>query len=204
MIVKDEAALIGRCLTSVREAVDEMIVVDTGSTDATAAIAAQLGARVAHYPWNDHFGAARNYSLELATGEWILILDADETLEPAGRDNLRQIINNNEPVEGYYCKLVNYIPVANWIEANPGLVFRLFRNKPEYRFQGAIHEQIISTIAAGNPQAQLGVREDLQILHHGYLKNAALLKTKRQKYLKLVEQALTANPEDRLLRFQYG
>jgi glycosyltransferase involved in cell wall biosynthesis len=204
MIAKDEADQIGRCLTSVKEAVDEMIVVDTGSTDATAAIAAQLGARVADFPWDDHFGAARNFSLELATGDWILVLDADEALEPAGRERLRRIIHNDEPVEGYFCKLLNYVSVSDWTEVNPGMVFRLFRNKPEYRFQGAIHEQIINVIAGGNPQAKLAVREDLQILHYGYLKDAAWLKAKRQKYLSLVERALASAPEDRLLRYEYG
>jgi glycosyltransferase involved in cell wall biosynthesis len=204
MIAKDEAAMIGRCLASVRAVADEIIVVDTGSSDTTAEIARQLGAHVSHYPWNDHFSAARNYSLELATGEWILVLDADETLDVKSLEVLKQVLAHDEPVEGYFLKLINYVPVSNWVEKNPGMVFRLFRNKKDYRFQGAIHEQIVNTINAINPQAKIAIREDLQILHYGYFKNDMTQKEKRQKYLNLIDHELNQDPENRLLRFQYG
>ena len=82
LIVKNEAAHLPRCLASVRELVDEMVVVDTGSTDETPAIATAYGARVLAFAWRDDFSAARNFGLGQARGEWLLVLDADEALEP--------------------------------------------------------------------------------------------------------------------------
>ncbi|MFD2880591.1 glycosyltransferase family 2 protein [Paenibacillus rhizoplanae] len=85
---KNEADNLARCLRSVRGAVDEIIIVDTGSTDATCSIARSFGARIIDYPWNGDFAAARNAGLALAQGTWILVLDADEELEPGSRDEL--------------------------------------------------------------------------------------------------------------------
>lgn len=86
MIVKNEADNLARCLRSARGAADEIIIVDTGSTDATRSIARSFGARIIDYPWNGDFAAARNAGLALAQGTWILVLDADEELEPGSRD----------------------------------------------------------------------------------------------------------------------
>ena len=80
MIVKDEEAMIGRCLQAARDAVDEIVVVDTGSTDRTVEIAESLGARVLHHEWDGDFSAARNVSFDAATGDWVMYLDADEVL----------------------------------------------------------------------------------------------------------------------------
>lgn len=92
MIARNEAAYLGRCLRAARPHVDELIVVDTGSTDATAAIAAAHGARVGRFAWCDDFAAARNASLALATGDWVLVLDADEVLE-APRGHLHALLD---------------------------------------------------------------------------------------------------------------
>src|SRR5579875_223578 len=92
MIVKNEAAALGRCLASVRDLVDEIIVVDTGSSDNTKDIARQYDARVFDLPWPDSFAAARNESLRHASGQWLLWLDADEYFDDANRDKLRQLL----------------------------------------------------------------------------------------------------------------
>lgn len=84
VIARDEAARIGRLLDSVRPWVDEMLVLDTGSRDDTAAVAAAHGARVAHFAWCDDFAAARNHALDLAAADWHLVLDADEWLIDGG------------------------------------------------------------------------------------------------------------------------
>ncbi len=89
MIDKNEAATLDRCLPSVQDLVDEIIVVDTDSTDATQDIARQHGARLFDRPWPDSFAAARNESLRHANGQWLLLLDADEYFEDANRDKLR-------------------------------------------------------------------------------------------------------------------
>ena len=82
MIVKNEAQYIERCIKSARRAADEIIVVDTGSSDDTAEIARRLGAKTRQHQWKSDFSEARNYSIEQATGDWILYLDADEVLTP--------------------------------------------------------------------------------------------------------------------------
>jgi len=88
LIVKNEAHCLARCLESLVGLVDEIIVVDTGSTDATQEIARQYTQQIFTYPWRDHFAEARNIALQQATGDWILIIDADEVL-PA--ESARQI-----------------------------------------------------------------------------------------------------------------
>src|ERR1043165_7712525 len=83
LIVKNEARCLARCLESVRGILDEIVVVDTGSTDDTASIAKRYGAKISNFAWKDDFSIARNFALEQATGDWILVLDADENASPA-------------------------------------------------------------------------------------------------------------------------
>ena len=85
MIVRDEEEMLPGCLAPLRDVVDEIVVVDTGSTDATVEIAESFGARVVHFPWNGSFADARNVSIDAATGDWIMYLDADEHMEPGRR-----------------------------------------------------------------------------------------------------------------------
>ena len=93
MIVKNEEATLAACLASVADLVDEMIVVDTGSTDRTRDVAGQGGARVVDFAWVDDFAAARNESIRHATGDWIFWLDADERLDEANREKLRAVVS---------------------------------------------------------------------------------------------------------------
>lgn len=105
MIVKNEEDVIARCLQSAKNAVDEIIVVDSGSTDRTAAIALSEGAAVHHRPWRHDFSAARNESIALAAGDWILVLDADETLEEGHGALLREMMERSPEADGFLCKL---------------------------------------------------------------------------------------------------
>lgn len=203
MIVKDEAQNIRRCLESVQGVVDEIIVVDTGSTDETCQIAGALGARVHSFPWNENFSDARNASLELATGDWILFLDADEELARESREALRRL-TSDDSVEGYFVKIVNYLGNEGWIETCPDLVFRLFRNRREYRFRGAIHEQIANVILEKNSRAAYRIAEEMVIIHYGYLDRQINDKDKKNRNLKIIQKELGENPESRLLRFHYG
>ena len=92
MITKNESASLAHCLASVRGLVDELVVVDTGSSDGTVAVAEQHGARVGRFPWCDDFSAARNESLRLCTGDWVLLLDADESLTPELAAEIAQVV----------------------------------------------------------------------------------------------------------------
>jgi hypothetical protein len=159
MIARDEEAVIGRALSSVREAVSEMIVVDTGSKDRTREIALEKGATVFDFPWCDDFAAARNFALSKATGEWILVLDADEALSPADAMRLSPIVQEApDDIAGYLILTRNYSAEMNtegWTrndgryaaeEEGPGWYpstkVRLFRNDPRIRYAGAVHEMI--------------------------------------------------------------
>jgi len=203
MIVKNEEHALSRCLNSVLSIVDEIIVVDTGSTDSTCEIAEQFGAILHHFRWNDNFSDARNASLELAQGDWVLFLDADEELSPESGEILRRLIEN-EAIEGYFVKILNHLGKEGWIETVPDLVFRLFRNRKDYRFHGAIHEQIADVILEKNFKASYQVAEDLEIIHHGYLDQMIEEKDKKHRNLMLIEKELERTPDNRLLQFHYG
>ena len=101
MIVKDEENDLVKCLRSVKPVVDEMIVVDTGSTDRTKDIATALGAKVFEFPWENDFSAARNFSISQAKGDWILALDADEVISPLDHASLLALTKEGSPKAGY-------------------------------------------------------------------------------------------------------
>ena len=136
MIAKNEEEFIGDCLASVSKLVDEIIVVDTGSTDRTIEIAESYGAKVLHHPWQGDFAAARNESLAHATGDWILVLDADETLPSEGHAELKKALRNKDNV-GYALAIENLMGEAG-NEVQTALIFRLFQNRPDVRFEGII------------------------------------------------------------------
>src|SRR5436309_8928498 len=96
MIVRNEAARLAACLDSAGPAVDEIVVVDTGSTDGTQALARAEGARVVEWSWRDDFAAARNQALALARGPWVLVLDGDERLAPGAAARVRELAATGE------------------------------------------------------------------------------------------------------------
>jgi len=203
MIVKDEAQNIRRCLGSVAGAVDEIIVVDTGSTDNTCQIASEFGALVYQFPWNENFSDARNASLELATGDWILFLDGDEELAKESREALRRL-TADDTAEGYFVKIINYLGNEGWSEICPDLVFRLFRNRSDYRFRGAIHEQIADVILEKNNRAGYRMAEEIVIIHYGYLDRQIDEKDKKNRNTKIIQKELEQDPGNRSLRYHYG
>lgn len=203
MITKNEEHNIGRCLRSIKGVVDEIIVVDTGSSDKTCQIAQDFGAKVQSFIWNDNFSDARNASLDLATSDWILFLDADEELTKESREILHRAVLQ-PGVEGYFIKIVNVAGDDNCPETNADAVFRLFRNKPDYRFRGAVHEQICNVIKEKNSKAQFPFIEDLIIYHYGYLSSQIEGKDKKRRNRVLIEKELITNPDDCLLRFHYA
>ncbi|WP_293125037.1 glycosyltransferase [Microcoleus sp. bin38.metabat.b11b12b14.051] len=137
-IVKNESENLARCLASVQPYVDEIIVVDTGSQDDTPEIASQYGAKVGYFEWCDDFAAARNYALSLVTGEWILVLDADEELIVRSAD-FRETLKSQPEALVYSIVRTEVEPQAGM---TPLHMTRLFRNLPEIRYIGRFHEQI--------------------------------------------------------------
>jgi tetratricopeptide (TPR) repeat protein len=141
MIVKDDADRLDACLTSLRGLVDEVIVVDTGSADHTVAIAEELGAVVAHEPWQGDFAAPRNRSLDLATGDWILHVEPDEQVHGDFED-ARAYLDRASACVGLRVRVV---PRVGW---TPSRECRLWRNRPDIRFRGRIHETVLPSIRA--------------------------------------------------------
>ena len=159
MIVKNEEKQIARCLHSLKPLVDELIVVDTGSTDHTRMLAQIFGARVYDYAWSDDFAAARNFSIDQANGRWILIMDADEVISPQDYVAIRALLNKHPSGQSAFSITTrNYTNLCNLIDwtANDGTYpeeeagagwtpsekVRLFPNRSELRFDYPVHEVI--------------------------------------------------------------
>jgi hypothetical protein len=201
MIARNEERDLARCLVSVKDVVDEIVLVDTGSTDRTPEMALAHGARVICHTWTDDFAAARNAALDHAGGDWILVLDADEELAPDDRSALRRLLLD-APWDGARLRIRNLQPPDDLFRSQESLLLRLFRNRPMYRYTGIVHEQIAPAIrrAGGN----VGDAE-ITIIHHGYARRTAQGGVERAgRNLRLLERALAMAPNDPYLQYQYG
>ncbi len=202
MIVKDEAENLPRCLESVRGIVDEIIVVDTGSTDETPKIAERYGAKVVRFEWTGSFSDARNESLKHARGEWILWLDADEALAD-GKEQLRKILEQDSEHDGFILPMVSFVGYRSHREGHVHPAFRLFRNLPGIRFERNLHEQIAGSILTVKPNAKFGVLP-VWIEHYGYLRPLVERRRKAERNLALAKKDLKANPFDSFAWFNLG
>ncbi|MEB3355553.1 MAG: glycosyltransferase [Synechococcales bacterium] len=163
MIVKNESHNLHRCLSSVCAWVDEMIIVDTGSSDETVAIAQQYGATVDFFAWRDDFGAARNYSISKASGNWVLILDADEELT-GDAAAFRSQIESSRDILAFAIDRVDLVPSQYASNMVGGFHVRLFQNIPGFQYRGRYHEQLVYE---GDRPKQYAQLTGAQILHHG-------------------------------------
>jgi tetratricopeptide (TPR) repeat protein len=201
MIVRDEEAMLGRCLDAVAGAVDEIIVVDTGSVDDTVAIAEARGARVLHHEWTGDFGAARNVSFDAATGDWILYLDADEVLVDGEADALRALTGHVWREAMYLVETNHTGDLADGTAVTHDAL-RLFRNRPEYRFEGRIHEQIAHRLPGFLPERL--ERTPVRIEHFGYLGVVRDTKEKSRRNVELLERQAAEGDDTPFLHFNLG
>jgi glycosyltransferase involved in cell wall biosynthesis/FMN phosphatase YigB (HAD superfamily) len=200
LIVKNEEQFLAQCLKSIRTLAQQIVVVDTGSTDRTVEIAKELGAEIHSFAWCDDFAAARNAALEHATGDWILILDADEELPEAEHEKLRADMKKSDVI-AYRLPLVNREKEAE----GKNFVPRLFRNAPGVHYFGRIHEQVFpSLMALGKPWGLPTRFGTAQLLHHGYTKEMVRDRNKIERNLKLLRQAVEENPTDANLMMNFG
>lgn len=202
MIVKDEADNLPRCLESVKGIVDEIVIVDTGSTDETPQIAERYGAKVIRFEWTGSFSDARNESLKHATGEWILWLDADEALAD-NKEQLRQILERSTEHDGFILPMVSFVGNRSHREGHVHPAFRLFRNLKGVRFERNLHEQIAASILKVKPDAKFGVLP-VWIEHFGYLAPLVRRKQKVARNLELAKKDLRANPFDPFAWYNLG
>lgn len=165
LIVRDEGRFLRDCLASLKNVADEIVVVDTGSTDQSKMIAADAGGRVYDFPWIGDFSAARNYALDRANGEWILYIDADERVRAASTSGLRAELS-----EASY---VGYRVLLHALKGHtPFWSLRLFRNHPLIRFRGVIHESTWAGLDEYRAKYGGQVGESRMIIdHEGYETN---------------------------------
>jgi len=200
MIVKNEERFLGQCLASVKDLADELIVIDTGSTDRTVEIAQQFGAQVGHFEWCNDFAAARNASIAPATGDWILFLDADEELSPAEKQNLPALLNSDNVA------LIR-LPLINTHQGpiSKSILPRLYRNIPAIQFQGCVHEGVYTALLKISKEWQMDISVgDLLILHHGYTAEVISERNKVQRNYELLLKALEERPNEAYFYMQLG
>lgn len=185
MIVKNEENVIERCLDSVKDYVDEIIIIDTGSTDRTVEIVRRYTGHVYDFQWVNDFSAARNASIAHATSPWILILDADEYMLAEDLKDLRDFLVSEPPREDTYYSL----PIISYLgdsiqksNMNESFVPRLFRNHMNMKFERPIHEQIVS--AAGLQMRSVHLRQ--RVYHTGYLAETLEKKDKSSRNLSIL------------------
>jgi glycosyltransferase involved in cell wall biosynthesis len=194
MIVKDEERNLARCLDSVRGLADECIIADTGSTDGTPHIAAACGAIVIPFDFKIvDFAAARNHAIAHAKGRWILMLDADETLDQAAMPEIKRLVVLNQNA-GYFLERYNHASNS----ADPGAppikdyVVRLFPNRPSHQYKGRVHETVdASILAAGGQLSTTRIRID----HRSSLDREAR-RRKNFWYIQILKEEIAADPSD--------
>ena len=201
MIVKNEERFLAECLESLKDVVDEINIVDTGSTDRTVEIARGYGAKIEFREWRSDFGWARNESLAMATRRWVIVLDADEELEPESRALLRSLRTVPADTTCVYVDIVNLIDDQTGVATMSHRLLRVFPNSPRMRFKGAIHESL-ALDEGGNGMA--GVVSPLRILHKGYTTEMLRDRDKDARNRPLVVAAYEENSDDLFAMFNFG
>ncbi|MEE2657239.1 MAG: glycosyltransferase [Candidatus Latescibacterota bacterium] len=194
MIVRNEEEKLATCLQSVQGLVDEIVVVDTGSTDRTVEIAREHGAVLGSFEWRDDFSAARNVSLSMATGDWIMWLDADDVLPAESHGPIRQLVSGPQD-RGYFFMLDD-----RGYESVSCLQMRLFPKREGVMFEMPIHEQVTLSLS------RLGIDmapTDIRVVHTGYTTQEVVAE-KTSRYLEIMERWLNSHPEDYIVRSHVG
>jgi tetratricopeptide (TPR) repeat protein len=201
MIVKNEERFLGQALRSAHDVVDEIVVVDTGSTDRTIEIAKSFGATVLQREWRNDFAWARNQSLEPATKRWILFMDADEELLPQSKPALLRLKEAPAYRTAVWVRIFNksddYLGTGEMSHA----LIRIFPNDPEIRFRGMIHE--FATVG-GDVNGLPGVSSPIGIVHHGYVKDVVAERGKGARNLAIVRAATEKEPNEPYHWFNLG
>ena len=222
MIIRNEEKYLEQCLNSVKNLVDEIIIVDTGSTDKTKAIWKKFDfvskIKFFDFIWVDDFSAARNESLMYATKDWVLVLDADEVLGEEGVKTIKEIVDNKDEVDAFLLLQKNYTnetQIAGFVNEGHkkngkngnasdvshrnryagwygSLIARLFRNHKGYKFEGTVHELVEPSIESKNGKI---AATNIAIYHYGNA-DPAVTKKKMQLYLELCKKKLKQNPAD--------
>lgn len=221
MIARNGGEDLRLCLESAREAVDQIVVVDTGSTDNTREIAAEFGAIVECIEWPDHFGQARNRALDRVNTDWVLVMDADETLEPGSEAKLRESTNCPENVGGYMVPIRNlfkdphvslYGSMGHKIDRRDErerearscaehYLCRFFRKHDGIRYTGRVHELTEPSIRALGMEIALA---PFRITHYGQLASPQARESKNEFYRRLGQLKVAEEPNNFLAWYELG
>lgn len=192
MIVKNEESVIARALASAKNMTGceaELVVVDTGSTDRTVAIAEELGAKVFHFTWINDFSAARNYAFACATGAWMMVLDADEELTQDFRDGVFALLRDTD-LHGFRMPVIGIDDAG--VRQMTLMSTRLVRNGHGYGYEGRVHEDVTPTILrAGGRMADTTA---VSLVHYGYTAKETTRKDRHRRNIELLEAAHRTSP----------
>ncbi|KAA3617575.1 MAG: glycosyltransferase [Calditrichaeota bacterium] len=199
MIVKNEEQFIKDCLESVKDSVDQIVILDTGSTDRTLEIVKNYNAEIHYFDWCDDFAKARNESIKFATSDWILWMDADERLSPESGVILRNELSTIQKPVIYQVQINN--KTSDAASAYLSTAYRLFKNNFGIGFKGRIHEQLGFDSKFSKPEIR---RSGVIIDHLGYAVDDNLKSQKNIRNLKLLKTMTSENPNDAYAHFTLG
>jgi glycosyltransferase involved in cell wall biosynthesis len=200
MIVKNEERFLAECLRSVAGVVDEICIVDTGSTDRTVEIAGEFGAKIEHHPWRDDFAWAKNKAVAMATRRWILVLDADEEIAPESLALLRSLRKTPAHITAVYVSIRNLIDDEAGGATMTHMLPRIFPNTPRIRYRNRIHESIVLD---GDREIQIAV-SPIVVIHKGYAKAVIKDRDKTKRNAPLLSAALEDGGDVEYAYFNYG
>jgi len=200
MIVKNEERFLEACLESVKDVVDEINIIDTGSTDRTIEIAQKYGAKIDYREWCNDFSLARNESLSMATRRWTLVLDGDEELERESVEMLRSLRSTPAGLAAVYINIVNLVDDSAGAGTMSHRLIRLFPTTPELRYGGVIHE----ALARPNGEEFPAVLSPITILHKGYTVELLASREKDARNRPLLERAYEEHGDDLFSMFNFG
>ncbi len=192
MIVKDEEKSLPICLDSVKDYVDEIIIVDTGSTDNTIDIARRYNAKIYQHPWENSFSKARNYSLKYATCDWVLILDADEEIDKEDAHKLKEVIKDPVESETSHKADLIFIPVYSKFNNGKNVSIanseRIFRNHLGICYEGIVHNTLKYSVTTK--------KENIRLHHYGYNLDNEQMDRKFTRTAGLLKEQIKNGPED--------
>ena len=193
MIVKNEEEMLSKCLESIQDLVDEIIIVDTGSEDRTVEIAESFGAKVFHHPWKNNFSEARNHSLDHATMEWILIIDGDEEFE---REDSEKVFayTMQDDFDAVCFSIYSALPgQIGGVNTGKHYSPRLFKRREDIRYEGIVHNLLTMP-----PNTTM---TDIRVYHYGYNLREDKMQQKYNRSIKLLLKQVEEMPDDPFVRF---
>ncbi len=204
MIVRDNEETLVPCLESIKPWVDEMIIVDTGSVDRTMDIVKEFGGKLFEFPWCDDFSAARNVSLDHASGEWLFWMDSDDTITAECGQRLRELADSNHDprIMGYVMQV--HCPGGSESGMEEHTVVdhvKMFRNREDLRFEGRIHEQVLM------PIRRLGgeiAATDIYVVHSGSDRSEESQKAKVERDMRILKKDLEERPDHPFVLFNFA